>query len=160
MKYNTMQCTVHAKRIRLSSRKKHNTTHTKRILAPFFRETLLCVQLWRVVALFFLTRRQERMVIIIVQFISLYREISSKSVMFSRSLLGAVRGSVFAARRGISSSEVRHSTDSLVRTNYGLQRLHDILEAQIPIKQAALKKLKEKYGNMSLGEVTVDQVCI
>ncbi|CAM9423424.1 unnamed protein product [Ectocarpus fasciculatus] len=39
------------------------------------------------------------------------------------------------------------------------QGLHDILKAQIPVKQAALKKLKETYGSMSLGEVTVDQ-CI
>lgn len=38
------------------------------------------------------------------------------------------------------------------------QGLHDILKAQIPVKQAALKKLKETYGSMSLGEVTVDQV--
>jgi hypothetical protein len=32
------------------------------------------------------------------------------------------------------------------------------LAAQIPEKQAALKSLKAKYGNRSLGEVTVDQV--
>jgi citrate synthase len=32
-------------------------------------------------------------------------------------------------------------------------------DAQVPVKQAAMKELKAKYGNMSLGEVTVDQ-CI
>jgi citrate synthase len=37
--------------------------------------------------------------------------------------------------------------------------LKEILAAQLPAKQAALKDLKTKYGNVSLGEVTVDQ-CI
>ncbi len=37
--------------------------------------------------------------------------------------------------------------------------MKDILKAQIPAKQEALKKLKAEYGNKSLGEVTVDQ-CI
>ena len=37
--------------------------------------------------------------------------------------------------------------------------LKDVLTAQIPVKQAALKDLKTKYGGNSLGEVTVDQ-CI
>jgi citrate synthase len=37
--------------------------------------------------------------------------------------------------------------------------LKEILAAQIPKKQAALKELKEKYGNKVLGEVTVEQ-CI
>lgn len=37
--------------------------------------------------------------------------------------------------------------------------LKEVLKAQIPAKQAALKQLKEKYGNLSLGEVTVEQ-CI
>jgi len=41
----------------------------------------------------------------------------------------------------------------------GGKSLKEILKAQIPIKQAAMKELKAKYGNMSLGEVTVDQ-CI
>ena len=63
--------------------------------------------------------------------------------MFSRPLFRSVRTAVFAAKRGMSS-----------------QGLHDILKAQIPVKQAALKQLKETYGNMSLGEVTVDQVCL
>lgn len=40
-----------------------------------------------------------------------------------------------------------------------MQGIKEILKGQIPAKQAALKKLKEKYGNKSLGEVTVDQ-CI
>ena len=38
------------------------------------------------------------------------------------------------------------------------QGLKEILAAQLPAKQAALKDLKTKYGNVSLGEVTVDQV--
>jgi len=37
--------------------------------------------------------------------------------------------------------------------------LKEILAAQLPAKQAALKDLKTKYGDVSLGEVTVDQ-CI
>lgn len=37
--------------------------------------------------------------------------------------------------------------------------MKDILKAQIPGKQEELKKLKAEYGNLSLGEVTVDQ-CI
>jgi citrate synthase len=37
--------------------------------------------------------------------------------------------------------------------------LKEILADQLPAKQAALKDLKTKYGNTSLGEVTVDQ-CI
>jgi len=41
----------------------------------------------------------------------------------------------------------------------GGKSLKEILKAQIPVKQAAMKELKAKYGNMSLGEVTVDQ-CI
>jgi citrate synthase len=41
----------------------------------------------------------------------------------------------------------------------GGKSLKEILKAQIPAKAAALKEIKEKYGNMSLGEVTVDQ-CI
>ena len=36
--------------------------------------------------------------------------------------------------------------------------IKDILKAQIPAKQAAMKKLKETYGDKSLGNVTVDQV--
>jgi len=41
----------------------------------------------------------------------------------------------------------------------GDQSLHDILAAQIPKKQAALKELKEKHGDKILGNVTVEQ-CI
>jgi citrate synthase len=41
----------------------------------------------------------------------------------------------------------------------GGKSLKEILKAQIPAKQAALKDLKAKYGDKSLGEVTVDQ-CI
>ena len=37
--------------------------------------------------------------------------------------------------------------------------LKEVLKAQIPAKQEALKKLKKEYGHRSLGEVTVDQ-CI
>ncbi len=37
--------------------------------------------------------------------------------------------------------------------------LHEVLANQIPAKQAELKKLKEKYGDKVLGNVTVDQ-CI
>ena len=37
------------------------------------------------------------------------------------------------------------------------QTLKEVLSAQVPVKQAAMKELKAKYGNMSLGEVTVDQ---
>jgi hypothetical protein len=36
--------------------------------------------------------------------------------------------------------------------------LKDILAAQIPEKQAAFAKLKKEHGNVSLGEVTIDQV--
>jgi citrate synthase len=43
--------------------------------------------------------------------------------------------------------------------NSSTKSLKDILKAQIPAKQEALKKLKAEYGNKSLGEVTVDQ-CI
>ncbi len=39
------------------------------------------------------------------------------------------------------------------------QSLKDTLRDQIPIKQEELKKLKKDYGDLSLGEVTVDQ-CI
>jgi hypothetical protein len=38
------------------------------------------------------------------------------------------------------------------------QGLRDTLFAQIPARQAALKDLKDKYGKVSLGEVTVEQV--
>lgn len=41
----------------------------------------------------------------------------------------------------------------------GGKSLKEILKAQIPVKQAAMKELKGKYGHLSLGEVTVDQ-CI
>ena len=37
--------------------------------------------------------------------------------------------------------------------------LKEVLTAQVPKKQAAMKELKAKYGDKSLGEVTVDQ-CI
>lgn len=42
------------------------------------------------------------------------------------------------------------------RNNSGLK---EILKAQLPAKQEAMKKLKKDYGHLSLGEVTVDQ-CI
>ena len=43
-----------------------------------------------------------------------------------------------------------------LRQNSGLK---EILKAQLPAKQEAMKKLKKDYGHLSLGEVTVDQ-CI
>ena len=46
-----------------------------------------------------------------------------------------------------------------VRRLFSSKSLRDTLEAQIPLKQAALKKLKAEYGHMSLGNVTVEQ-CI
>jgi citrate synthase len=33
-----------------------------------------------------------------------------------------------------------------------------VLAAQVPVRQAELKKLKTEHGNKSLGEVTVEQV--
>jgi hypothetical protein len=38
------------------------------------------------------------------------------------------------------------------------QTLKEALERLVPIKQKEMKDLKAKYGNRSLGEVTVDQV--
>lgn len=66
--------------------------------------------------------------------------------MFARQLFKGSRTAVAtaAAMRGMATST---------------QGLHEILKNQIPVKQAAIKELKEKYGSMSLGEVTVDQ-CI
>ena len=46
----------------------------------------------------------------------------------------------------------------IFNTPFASQDLKDVLFAQIPAKQAALKDLKAKYGKVSLGEVTVDQV--
>jgi Flp pilus assembly protein TadB len=62
--------------------------------------------------------------------------------MFARQLFRGSRTAAVTAQRGMAS-----------------QSLHDILKNQIPGKQKAMKDLKEKYGNMSLGDVTVDQVC-
>ena len=38
------------------------------------------------------------------------------------------------------------------------QLLKEKLTAQVPIKQAELKELKQQHGNEVIGEVTVDQV--
>jgi len=46
-----------------------------------------------------------------------------------------------------------------VKRNMATRSIRDVLEAQIPAKQAALKKLKDEYGDRVLAEVTVDQ-CI
>jgi citrate synthase len=48
---------------------------------------------------------------------------------------------------------------SVAQRNFSVKTLKETLKEQIPAKQAALKKLKETYGNRSLGEVTVEQ-CI
>ena len=45
------------------------------------------------------------------------------------------------------------------RNLFSTKSIKEVLKDQIPIKQKALKELKAKYGNRSLGEVTVDQ-CI
>lgn len=45
------------------------------------------------------------------------------------------------------------------RRLFSQKTLKQTLEAQIPVKQAALKKLKQEYGHLSLGNVTVEQ-CI
>ena len=42
---------------------------------------------------------------------------------------------------------------------FSVKSLRETLKDQIPSQQEALKKLKKEYGNLSLGEVTVDQ-CI
>lgn len=44
-----------------------------------------------------------------------------------------------------------------VRRALSTKSLKEVLRDQIPAKQAALKKLKQTYGNRSLGDVTVDQ---
>jgi len=48
---------------------------------------------------------------------------------------------------------------NVARKQLSSKSLKDTLKDQIPAKQEALKKLKKTYGDMSLGEVTVDQ-CI
>jgi citrate synthase len=60
------------------------------------------------------------------------------------------------ALRGLATSR---TTSSQAVRSFSACGLKDILAAQLPAKQAALKDLKTKYGNVSLGEVTVDQ-CI
>lgn len=46
---------------------------------------------------------------------------------------------------------------TFARRAMSTKTLKETLRDQIPAKQAAMKKLKETYGNRSLGEVTVDQ---
>ena len=46
---------------------------------------------------------------------------------------------------------------SMAQKKNHLSSLKEVLAAQIPKKQEELKKLKKDYGNLSLGEVTVDQ---
>ena len=49
---------------------------------------------------------------------------------------------------------------STIKRAFGSEpSLKEVLKSQIPIKQAELKELKSKYGDKSLGSVTVDQ-CI
>jgi len=45
------------------------------------------------------------------------------------------------------------------KKNPASTNIRDVLASQIPIKQAEVKMLKQKYGHRALGEVTVDQ-CI
>jgi citrate synthase len=59
-----------------------------------------------------------------------------------------------AVQVGQRGSKIAQS--SAIRNSSGLK---EILKAQIPAKQEAMKKLKKDYGHLSLGEVTVDQ-CI
>lgn len=56
-------------------------------------------------------------------------------------------------------SKVARVGASSVLTRNVSSGIKEILKAQIPAKQEAMKKLKKEYGHMSLGEVTVDQ-CI
>lgn len=53
---------------------------------------------------------------------------------------------------------IRNAT-SVGRQARNASGIKEILKAQIPAKQEAMKKLKKDYGHLSLGEVTVDQ-CI
>ena len=56
----------------------------------------------------------------------------------------------------VTFRQARKAVISVQRTQ-GMASLKDVLAAQIPKKQEELKKLKKDYGNLSLGEVTVDQ---
>ena len=49
--------------------------------------------------------------------------------------------------------------NAVVRKQFSVKSLHEVLREQIPAKQEAMKKLKKEYGHRVLGEVTVDQ-CI
>ena len=48
---------------------------------------------------------------------------------------------------------------SYAQRSMSVKSLKEVLAAQIPAKQEALKSLKKEYGHLSLGEVSVDQ-CI
>ena len=65
-------------------------------------------------------------------------------------MFSTVRNSVRKIASKISVSQQRPLS---------VKSLKEVLAAQIPGKQEALKKLKKEYGDKSLGEVTVDQ-CI
>lgn len=54
---------------------------------------------------------------------------------------------------------LRKAVNKLTTRTLSDKTLKEILRDQIPVKQAALKKLKADYGDRSLGEVTVEQ-CI
>lgn len=58
-----------------------------------------------------------------------------------------------------SASVARHASKLIQSRNMSGHSIKEVLKAQIPAKQEALKKLKKDYGHKSLGEVTVEQ-CI
>ena len=75
----------------------------------------------------------------------------SLSIMFAR-----------AARRVLTPATARAARSFSAEPTAALMTeptLKDVLTEQVPVKQAAMKELKAKYGDKSLGEVTVDQ-CI
>ena len=69
-----------------------------------------------------------------------------KRVLAQNMMLQRFSKSAYTALRGVSQKR-------------GIQSLQEVLSAQVPLKQAEMKELRQEYGAKVLGEVTVDQ-CI